>query len=356
MTKQIDLRKRLKEIGFIRRLYYRYKSILMILSDVVLEIAVKNNSICKLIMFFDRQNVLEYRILLYGNKVYRSNLKKRQNEYYLKRQLHRIEKGLIRADRKEVFGLGYILPAVEVLANMAKFEGKRNTFLIYAYEVFAKYFAVTESDDSTYNAAKNLFKSLNYSPTNKYLPYRYVRQKPDFSVFENLVFSRKSIRQFSTEDVGKEIFENAVKLASQAPSGCNRQPYRFLVIKKKEFVDKFSSFPPGGGGNSFGAPALVFVIGDQSSFPETNSSHEVYIDASLTSMIFVLALESMGVSSCFMNWPHIYELNKKAFKELGLKPYEVIVTSIAVGYADENATCAFSLRKDVEEILEYYGE
>jgi len=319
-------------------------------------IAVKNNLICKLIIFFDRQNLLEYRALLHGNKVYITTLKNRQNEYYLKRQLHRIEKGLIQKDRKEIFGIGYILPAVEEFVNMVKFEGEHNAFLTYGYEVFLNYFAVTQSDDSKYNAAKKLFKSLNYSSTNKCSQYRYIKQNMDHSAFHKLVFSRKSIRHFSTEDVRKEILENAAKIASHAPSGCNRQPYRFLVVKKKKFVNKLAILPPGGGGDSFGAPILVFVIGDQSAFPNTSSSHEAYIDASLASMIFVLALESMGVSSCFMNWPHIYQLNKKAFKELELKPYEIIVTTIAVGYADKNVTYAISQRKEVDQILEYYGE
>jgi nitroreductase len=349
-------REKFKKVALIRWLYIRLRYTCKLILNAVPMMFAKINLILRLFIYADQQTLLEYKILLNGNKLYRKNLKKRKNEYYLRRQLHRIEKGLIQEDRKKEFGLEYILPSVQILINMLKSTGQNNTFLIYAQEILLKYFNVTESHNSKYRKAKEKFESLNYTPIKKHLPRKYVKKKQKYFTFDDLVLSRKSIRQFLEKNIPNEIIEKALKLASNAPSGCNRQPYRFIVIKKKKFVDKFSSFPIGGGGNSFGAPALVFVIGDQSVAPQIDSSHVAYVDASFAAMIFDLALENMGVSSCFMNWPHIYELNKKAIKELKLKPHELIVTCIAVGYAKENVTCAFSLRKEVKDILEYYEE
>lgn len=43
--------------------------------------------------------------------------------------------------------------------------------------------------------------------------------------------TRRSVRDFSTEDVPREAIENALKAAGCAPSGANRQPWTFVVVE-----------------------------------------------------------------------------------------------------------------------------
>ncbi|HBY60088.1 MAG TPA: nitroreductase family protein [Solibacterales bacterium] len=45
---------------------------------------------------------------------------------------------------------------------------------------------------------------------------------------------RRSVRQFSAEPVPLELVENAIRFASMAPSGANRQPWRFVVVANPE--------------------------------------------------------------------------------------------------------------------------
>ncbi len=60
------------------------------------------------------------------------------------------------------------------------------------------------------------------------------------SEFYQLVQSRKSIRQFKNEDVPQEILERILnEAAMHAPSGKNRQNWRFFVVqgqKKNEYL------------------------------------------------------------------------------------------------------------------------
>jgi len=46
--------------------------------------------------------------------------------------------------------------------------------------------------------------------------------------------SRRSIRHFSGAPVDPELIENAIRTAATAPSGANRQPWRFVVVTDPE--------------------------------------------------------------------------------------------------------------------------
>ena len=52
---------------------------------------------------------------------------------------------------------------------------------------------------------------------------------------------RRSIREFSSEPIDKEVIENIIKTASTAPSGAHKQPWNFCVIEnptlKKQIRD-----------------------------------------------------------------------------------------------------------------------
>ena len=56
--------------------------------------------------------------------------------------------------------------------------------------------------------------------------------------FMQLMSSRRSIRDFSSEKVPNEVIENILKTAISAPSGANKQPWSFVVVKNKSIKKK----------------------------------------------------------------------------------------------------------------------
>jgi nitroreductase len=52
--------------------------------------------------------------------------------------------------------------------------------------------------------------------------------------FYNKMQTRRSVRQFSEEEVPIEVVENIVKTAATAPSGANKQPWKFVVVSNKD--------------------------------------------------------------------------------------------------------------------------
>ena len=50
--------------------------------------------------------------------------------------------------------------------------------------------------------------------------------------------TRRSVREFSTRDVPREVIENCLRTAGYAPSGANMQPWHFVVIANPELKRK----------------------------------------------------------------------------------------------------------------------
>ncbi len=57
---------------------------------------------------------------------------------------------------------------------------------------------------------------------------------------EELVKGRRSIRQWKKEEVPDELIRKAVELATWAPNGGNFQGWRFIVVKRKEVLEKIA--------------------------------------------------------------------------------------------------------------------
>ncbi|MEX1382936.1 nitroreductase family protein [Lutibacter sp.] len=74
--------------------------------------------------------------------------------------------------------------------------------------------------------------------------YKHIRYKQEiFSESETLRKSkdyfewadkRRSVRHFSNKEIPIEVIENIIKTASTAPSGANKQPWTFCVVKSAE--------------------------------------------------------------------------------------------------------------------------
>jgi|Deesub1362B_J571_1020462.scaffolds.fasta_scaffold00065_15 nitroreductase len=52
--------------------------------------------------------------------------------------------------------------------------------------------------------------------------------------------TRRSVREFSDEDIPKEDILKIINAARMAPSGHNVQPWHFLVVKKKETLEEMA--------------------------------------------------------------------------------------------------------------------
>ena len=285
------------------------------------------------------------------------------NRFTLVRNTHRIEKGLLMRPRKPIFALDYIEETMVAFEKI--WDGtlvNQNRQQKWFYDVLNEYFTATEGQDALEEYRMRFKHAVDpmaeyIGPKNiKSIPYlRKINAVPDVSYdqFFKLTRQRRSVRWFLDKEVPRDLLDKAILAANQSPSACNRQPFYYRIIDDPKMRVEVSKLPRGIRGYAENIPVLIVVVGDLSAYFDERDRHIIYIDSSLASMSLMLALETLGLSSCAINWPDIEELEKVMEETLNLKVSERPIMCLAVGYPDPEGQVAYSEKKSIEEIRIY---
>lgn len=308
--------------------------------------------------FFSRDFYYEHKAILQAKLAYsKSHGIHGKSSALLRRNIHRLEKGLIMRPRRSIFALDYLLETVQVYKSTNDINGFSAVELEWAKSVLNEYFSVVDCTHPKILHAHSVYsqvKPLVNNEHEKKLPYQQTdKTKHDvtYDQLMNLCLARRSTRWFKQQSVEDEKIHQAAAIALQAPSACNRQPYEFYTIQSQPLLSKLVDLPGGTAGFSKNIPCLIAVVGDLSYYPEARDRHVIYIDGSLASMQFMLAIETLGLASCPINWPELHTLDHKVSQLLGLPQYKRVVMFIAVGYPDESGYIAHSEKKSSENIV-----
>jgi nitroreductase len=308
--------------------------------------------------FFSRQFRREQYAVLCGATAYG---RYDYEAYLLRRNTHRIEKALIIASPKPNYAIGFITETVDAYAlHMQHQQDVDQSTLQWATDVLAAYFGL-DFDHPVFIRERTRYQQLRQEyplpfTDNGHIPlHRTTLAKPDISydAFLALASYRKSVRGFLPQAVDHALVDKAVKAAMLSPTACNRIPYRFLVIDQPAMLKQVVKLPGGVDSYADNIPMMVAVIGNLSAYCYEHDRHLIYIDASLASMTFCYAAETLGLATCCINWPDIECREQKAAQLLALKPYERIVMFLAVGYEDPSRKVPFSAKKELRHVVEY---
>lgn len=305
----------------------------------------------------------EHRAVLAGREQHVREIKEEKAHFYtLVRNTHRIEKGLLMKPRRDVFALDFIEETTSHFLTLSKvFQLSADPQIQWSYDVLKEYFEVT-SDHPVIEEQRNLF--LNHfnallestSGPDNLIPYeRNERKKPNipFEDFLALALYRRSVRWFLDKPVPHDLIDKALMAARQSPSACNRQPFEYRIIDEPALLNKVTNLPMGIKGYQHNIPMMIVVVGNLDAYFNERDRHVVYIDASLANMSFMLALETLGLSSCPINWPDIESLEKKMEKVLDLKKFQRPIMCMAVGYPDPKGKVAYSEKRAIEKLRQY---
>lgn len=294
---------------------------------------------------------------------YRTIKKLGANTAALRRNIHRLEKGLLMRPRRPVFALHYIEETINIYKNSLHIKDiySDHNQLKWAHDVLQQYFKASDPDHHFIRKLKLEFNKLpkpdKFSQKENFIPYTRDKEFPtkhiSYDVFLKLSKQRKSVRWFKNKRVPRLLIDKALEAAAFAPSACNRQPFHYRIFDDKKIVSQISQIPFGTAGFADNIPLIIVMIGDLSNFFSPRDRHLIYIDTALSVMAFVYALETLGLSSTCINWPDFNLLEKKLSKILNLKPHERPVMLIAVGFPDDNQMVAYSKRKDIASIRSY---
>lgn len=275
--------------------------------------------------------------------------------YTLRRNTHRLEKGLCMRPRRPVFALDYIVETVTALERTKRSQCSTDADLFqWACDVLQAYFDACASHP-VIDRERARFREITAGlPWQAGASVPYQRPDPEnlpsYEQLAALAKRRRSVRWFLPKPVPRELVDKALLVAFQAPSACNRQPFRYAVLDDPELVQKVAKIPMGTAGYGHNIPTLVVVLGQLRAFRHERDRHLPYIDGCLAAMGFELALETLGLSSCSINWPAIPEKEHAMERALGLAPDECPIMLIAVGYPDPEGLVPYSQKRPLDEL------
>ena len=310
-------------------------------------------------LLLSRQFRREHRAVLKGRLAYRRGLESaRRSSPLLRRNIHRLEKALVMRPREPVFAEDYVEETVLELRRLREAGSLDQIEAKWAMDVLAEYFAAVR-DTPRIADARAMFAGLG---TDEQTPgtvpssvprcrTQGVRSGVSYEDFLALCRQRRSVRWFEQRAVPREPVLQALQAAAQAPSACNRQPFLFRYFDRPEDAQRIAGIAMGTTGYAGNIPALVVLLGDLGCYPEERDRHVPYIDASLAAMQFMLALETLGLASCPINWPDIEGRERLMDRELALPRHLRPVMLIALGYPDPAGGVPFSAKKSSELLL-----
>lgn len=286
---------------------------------------------------------------------YRNKKRDRLTHVELRRNIHRLEKGIIMMPRRDVFARDYITETIEFYENAVAQHSRvpgsmESSELDWAHNVLAEYFRVSTGSNPVVDSARARFAAVAYE--SRYSD-RIPRPKQALSQisYEDLSLlaqQRRSVRWFQQRPVPRDDIDKALLVARQAPTACNRLPYEFLVFDEPGMVRTVADLPFGTAGYSHNIPAIVVVVGNLDNYFSPRDRHAIYVDSSLAAMSFMFALETLGLSSSVINWPDFEPLEARMQKTLGLSPSDRVVMLIAVGYALDEGMVPYSQKKELD--------
>ena len=149
--------------------------------------------------------------------------------------------------------------------------------------------------------------------------------------FTNLIDERYSVRNFKPEHLSREVLEKILDAGHKAPTGCNYQPQRILVLNTDESIEKLRTCTR----SHFGAPTALLVCHNtaESWVRPYDGALSSPVDAVIVATHMMLSAWNEGVGSCW-----VMHFDPEAMRETFGIPQGIEPTALLVmGYPAENA-------------------
>mgnify|MGYP003416685542 CR=1 FL=1 len=164
------------------------------------------------------------------------------------------------------------------------------------------------------------------------------------------ILNRRSVREFTDKPVSKEDINTILNAGHWAPSGLNNQPWRFVVIRDRETIQKLSECTHYSGIVA-GAPLLIATFLDNETSYSITKDIEA-IGAAVQNML--LACCELGLGGVWLG--EILNQKKKVNSILGCPSNLELMSVLAIGEPVPKERT--STRRALSEIVfdEKYGQ
>lgn len=168
--------------------------------------------------------------------------------------------------------------------------------------------------------------------------------------FDEILNKRQSCRSYSTKPVEKEKLISLIEAAKSAPSACNSQPVKYVVVNDNDTVEKMPELMEF---NKFTKDVRAFIVVCETKAKlmkraTCDSQFYAQMDIGLAVANITLKATEQGLSTCIMGC-----FDDKGLKELLSIPEETVIRLvISVGYSKDEKIRDKS-RKDFNEICSF---
>jgi nitroreductase len=182
-----------------------------------------------------------------------------------------------------------------------------------------------------------------------------------------LIKTRRSIRSWQNKKIPKSIIEKLIEAATWAPSACNRQSVRYIVLEDDEqrmalvkLREKFLGR----------APILVFIGADSRNYYSEEVEIVPYLDAAVATQNLLLMAHAMGLGAVMVKctnvdikmdatWsggPERRKAVSEMYSKLNLPDYFLPAAIVALGYPKRIPKAPPRLAKDDVRFFERFIE
>ncbi|MFX1388668.1 MAG: nitroreductase family protein, partial [Promethearchaeota archaeon] len=161
-------------------------------------------------------------------------------------------------------------------------------------------------------------------------------------IFLEFLKGRRSIRSFQNRQIKENELDMILEAGRWTPSASHRQPWEFIVIKKKTILEQLSKSAFYGKFINE-APLVIAIVGKIKTSPKW-----YIVDTTLVSMSMMLMAWSLGIGTCWIG-----SMNREKAKEiLGLGKNDHLLTILPFGYI-KGGIPEPKPRKAIEKIVKY---
>ncbi|MBE6602610.1 MAG: nitroreductase [Ruminococcaceae bacterium] len=149
--------------------------------------------------------------------------------------------------------------------------------------------------------------------------------------FERLISERYSVRSFKGEHLPKTVIDKILHAGHKAPTGCNYQPQRIVVMNTDDSIAKLQKCTK----CHFNAPTAMLVCHnrDESWVRKYDGARSSSVDAAIVTTYMMLAAQNEGVGTCW-----VMHFDPVAMREAFAIPDHVEpIALLVMGYPAEDA-------------------
>lgn len=259
-----------------------------------------------------------------------------KNQYQYEAQIikmyHSIEKGLAYSKFRAGFGRQNVDELVSAMENYSREYDIEAFFYKTALSVLKEYIAKNELFGYVDNDLKNKIESLKGTP-NKcggVINYEFFANS-QYESYDEFVYSRHSIREFSDVPVEIERIKEALALAQYTPSACNRQGWKTRIVVDKDKIKKILANQNGNRGFGENIDKLLVITSDIRYFSKDREIHQPFIDGGMYAMNVLHALHSKNIATIPLS-ASLRDDQEEAVREcIKLDDAEVLILFIGIG-------------------------